>query len=382
MDGVSYAFWVGVDWASAEHQVCALHAERAVILEHGYAHSGEGLAALAADLGKRSQGAQERIAVAIEAPRGPVVEGLLERGFHVHAINPKQLDRFRDRFSMVGAKDDRRDARVLAHSLSTDRGCFRRLELDSPTVIQLRELSRIDEELGQERNRLTNRLREQLHRYYPQLLELCPAADEAWLWALWELAPTPARGAKQRVDRVRRLLREGRIRRLSAEAVCATLRQPALVIAPGAAEAAIAHIALLLPRLRLVVAEREQCATRIEQLLAALEAEPGQHDEHRDVQILRSLPGVGRAVAATMLAEASQALAARDYHALRAISGAAPITRQSGKSARVLMRRGCNGRMRNAVYHWARVCMMMDGHWPARDAGVSARADRPRLGVG
>ena len=38
----------------------------------------------------------------------------MERGFTVHSINPKQLDRFRDRISPAGAKDDRRDARVLA----------------------------------------------------------------------------------------------------------------------------------------------------------------------------------------------------------------------------------------------------------------------------
>lgn len=373
MDGSSYSFWVGIDWATLEHQVCVLDAELAVVLERKYAHSGSGLAALAADLGKLSPDAPERIAVAIEIPRGPVVEGLLERRFHVHAINPKQLDRFRDRFTVAGAKDDRRDAFVLAHSLSTDRGCFRKLEIDSPTVIQLRELSRIDEDLRQEHNRLTNRLREQLHRYYPQLLTLCPSADQAWLWALWELAPTPERGAKQRVDRVRRLLREERIRRLSAEEVCAALREPALVIAPGATEAATSHIALLLPRLRLVVAERQQCGAHIDELLAALELEPGQHNEHRDVQILRSLPGVGRVVVATMLAEAAQALAARDYHALRALSGAAPITRQSGKSSHVVMRRGCNGRMRNAVYHWARVCMMVDGHWRARYTALRGR---------
>lgn len=373
MENSSYAFWVGIDWATAEHQVCVLDAQRAVILERKYAHSGSGLAALAADLDKLSPGAPERIAVAIEVPRGPVVEGLLERRFHVHAINPKQLDRFRDRFTLAGAKDDRRDAFVLAHSLSTDRHCFRPLQLDNPIVIQLRELSRIDEDLRQEHNRLTNRLREQLHRYYPQLLALCPAADEPWLWALWELAPTPERGAKQRVDRVRRLLREQRIRRLGADEVCAALRQPALVVAPGAAEAAAAHIALLLPRLRLVVAERQQCATGIDQLLAALEAAPGQQNEHRDVRILRSMPGIGRVVVATMLAEASQALAARDYHALRALSGAAPITRQSGRSRCVLMRRGCNGRMRNAVYHWARVCMMVDGHWRARYVVLRAR---------
>jgi hypothetical protein len=41
---------------------------------------------------------------------------LVERGFQVYAINPKQLDRFRDRYSMSGAKDDRRDAFVLADS--------------------------------------------------------------------------------------------------------------------------------------------------------------------------------------------------------------------------------------------------------------------------
>jgi hypothetical protein len=49
-----------------------------------------------------------------------VVETLIERGFHVNAINPKQLDRFRDRFSVSGVKDDSRDARALASALRTD----------------------------------------------------------------------------------------------------------------------------------------------------------------------------------------------------------------------------------------------------------------------
>jgi hypothetical protein len=35
--------------------------------------------------------------VAIETPRGAVVETLVERQFKVFAINPKQMDRFRDR---------------------------------------------------------------------------------------------------------------------------------------------------------------------------------------------------------------------------------------------------------------------------------------------
>src|SRR5467141_4190694 len=46
----------------------------------------------------------EVIGVAIEMTQGPVVEALLERGFCVYGINPKQLDRFRDRFTVAGAK--------------------------------------------------------------------------------------------------------------------------------------------------------------------------------------------------------------------------------------------------------------------------------------
>jgi hypothetical protein len=49
-------------------------------------------------------------------PHGPIVETLLERGFNVYSINPKQLDRFRDRFSPAGAKDDSREAEVLVTS--------------------------------------------------------------------------------------------------------------------------------------------------------------------------------------------------------------------------------------------------------------------------
>ena len=96
-----------------------------------------------------------------------MVETLIERGFEVHAINPKQMDRFRDRFTLAGAKDDSRDAEVMASALRTDPRCFRLLAVADPVVIELREWSRIAEDLGAERNRLTNRMREQLWRYFP-----------------------------------------------------------------------------------------------------------------------------------------------------------------------------------------------------------------------
>jgi transposase len=119
-----------------------------------------------------SGGKPVEIHVAIETPHGPIVEALLERGFDVYSINPKQLDRFRDRFTVAGAKDDSRDADVLAESLRTDMRAFRKLSIADPDIVELREWSRIDEELKVERVRLTNRLEHQLWRYYPQMVEL------------------------------------------------------------------------------------------------------------------------------------------------------------------------------------------------------------------
>ncbi|WP_244470406.1 IS110 family transposase [Microvirga vignae] len=158
-----------------------MDAKGQVAAERVFAHSGEGLALLCDWLVERSGCAPEAIAIAIETPHGPVVEALLERGFGVHAINPKQLDRFRDRHTVAGAKDDRRDARVLADALRTDPHCFRRLSVADPRLIELREWSRMAEELQQERTRLANRIRQQLWRYYPQVPELSEDVTADWL---------------------------------------------------------------------------------------------------------------------------------------------------------------------------------------------------------
>ncbi len=189
MPDSSYTIYVGVDWGDTKHRVIVLNAAREPLPDWVVPHTGAGLAAFAARLAELADGDLHRVAVALEVPRGPIVDALLEHGCHAFAINPKQSDRFRDRFRAAGAKDDRRDARVLADALVTDREAFRRLAPEDPVVIHLRELSRVDEELQQEARRLTNRLRAQLHRFYVQPLALCPGADEPWLWALCSSLP-------------------------------------------------------------------------------------------------------------------------------------------------------------------------------------------------
>lgn len=356
-----YDAYVGIDWATERHQVCRVDQDGARRVEMSIAHSGAGLAELVEAL--RQLGSDPaRVAVALETPHGAVVAALLAAGCHVFAVNPKQLDRFRDRHTVAGAKDDRRDAFVLADALRTDRWAFRRVSPDGPQLVQLREVSRVHDDLVQEEVRLSNRLRDQLLRFYPQPLELCPAADEPWLWGLLDRAPTPAQGRRLRPGTLRALLAEHRIRRFTGDELFRVLQAVPLPALPGTVEAASEHVALLLPRLRLVREQRLHCERRLEQLLTALATEgaTGEPREHRDVTILRSLPGVGRLVAATMLAEASGPLAARDYQTLRAHVGVAPVTRQSGKTRLVSMRRSCNARLRAAMFQWARNAIRLD----------------------
>ena len=175
----------------------------------------------------------------------------------------------------------------------------------------------------------------------------------------------PAAARKLTRGRIERLLKQHRIRRLTADEVMTAVRVPAVNLAPGTTEAASEHALLLLPRLRLIRKQRLETATRMETVLDELAATGfGRNDSGperpSDVTVLRSLPGVGRIVAATLLSEASQTIADRDYAALRSYAGAAPVTRQSGNKKTVVMRQGCNNRLRNAVYHWSRVATMSD----------------------
>ena len=145
-----------------------------------------------------------------------------------------------------------------------------------------------------------------------------------------------------------------------SEELAAVVHAAPLPVSPGTLAAVTEHIGFLVPRLRLVRDQLVQCRRRLDTVLEALATAEADRHEHRDVTVLRSLPGVGRVVAATMLAEASHLLADRDYQTLRAHAGVAPVTRQSGKGRYVMIRRSCNHRLRNAVFHWARNSVRLD----------------------
>ena len=359
-----YPWFLGIDWGYHAHQLTVVDATGT---RHGTRRVDHDAAAIADALAwvlATTQAGPAQIAVALETPRGALVSTLLARGFPVYALNPKQLDRFRDRFTVAGAKDDRRDSAVLGDSLRTDRGAFHPVRLDAPAILELRELAQLEADYQRDRSRLTNQLREQVYRLAPALLPLCPAADEPWFWALIEQAPTPAAQQRLAPARVRALLKTHRIRRLDEPQVLTALRAPRLTLAPGVVEAARAAIELLIPHLRVLAAYARRCEARQRQLLATLAEAPAADAEPReqsDLAILTSLPGLGRKGIVALLTTAAQPLATRNYARLRALLGTAPITKASGKSRLVLRRLACPPVLREVAYHWGRVSLQRDG---------------------
>ena len=332
-----FQIFAGIDWSAKSHQVAVIDADGKILGEQAFAHSGEGLAAMADWI--LGHGPEGSVAAAIEKPHGPEVEALLERGAAVFALNPKQLDRlrrplrvFRDRFSPAGAKDDRRDALVLASALSTDRKAFREVETPSPEIIRLRELSRADSDLVAERTCLINKLKAHLRRYYPAFLEAAPDLGTDWALRLWELAPTP--------DRARR------VRKASVEAA-----------------------GRIVKRIKDCNEEIKEIRSWIREAVGRIRAAEG----GRAVEILESVPGIGATVLAVIVSEAFDIIRRADLRALRCYFGVAPVTKRSGREIRVQRRRTANTRLANAAHHRAMAAVQRD---PASKAKYSALRQR------
>lgn len=269
---------VGVD-QGGEHEVVVLDADGNRAGQRRVTHSGAGLRELIEWVRELCGGSLGGVAVATETPRGALVQAFLGAGAAVFALNPKQLDRFRDRHSASGAKDDGRDAFVLADALRNDRHAFQRVEAETEMVAELRELGRLRDRLVEQLGRLSNQLRARLAEVWPELLDLSPGADEPWIWALLTKAPTPHRARKLVPRSLASLLRKHRVRRLSGRQLHRVLQEPMLPLGEGVWSAARHEIRLLADQCALTHRHLKETAGRIKEVLEAAVAQEAEGEE-------------------------------------------------------------------------------------------------------
>lgn len=366
--------WGFVDWGYQSHSACVVDEDGKAVTEFKVDNTPEGMADLVSRFTRACVGDRGSLLVGIETQQCPAVDALLDAGFSLFTLNPKQIDRFRDRYSPAGAKDDARDGFVGANALRTDPDAFHRIEPDPPAVMTLREWTRADQELGEDLVALSNRLWAQVMRVAPHWLKLCEAANEPWFWSLLELAPTPLAAATLTAKQVGLVLRHHRIRRVHEAEVLRVWRTPCPGITPAVQQAVAARIVTLLPRLRVVHEERDMALAQIKRCLEACKPELSDGTNRPDdVSILLSQPGIGDRVAAGLIAEAGRCLRERNLQAFRAQSGTCPVTKSSGKSRRVVMRRACQRRLRDVCFWWSRSAIVQDPHCKEHYAALRRR---------
>ena len=130
-------------------------------------HGVDGLASLHGLIGEFTESPCE-VFVGIETDRGLLVSSSTAASYNVFAVNPRAVDRYRDRHSLSGAKSDAADAVVLAEMVRTDRHHHREIAGDSEVVGGLKVVARAHQNLIWARTRHVVQLRN-------VLLEYCPA---------------------------------------------------------------------------------------------------------------------------------------------------------------------------------------------------------------
>jgi transposase len=338
----------GIDWSERHHDVALVDEAGRVLVTCRISDDVAGFTALTGLLAEHAGGEGfTPVDVALETDRGLLVAALRAAGHRVWAVNPKAVDRYRDRYAVSGAKSDPADALVLAHLLRTDAERHRPLPVDSEQAAALAVLARAHQDAVWALVRDTGRLRSLLREFFPAALTAFPNLATRGATTVLAAAPTPAAAAALSEAELAGLLRAAG-RRVVRRGEPARLRQifgVKQLHQPPAVEAAMGRAA------RALIKTLVGTLDAIAELEAALEAS---FEHHPDAEILRSLPGLGVILGARVLGEfGDDPTRFADAASRRAYAGSAPITRASGKFRIVLVRRARNRRLADATRWWA-----------------------------
>ena len=338
--------FVGIDWAEQHHDVCVMSVDGQPLGRARVAEGVDGVARLHALVADHADDPAE-VVVGIETDRGLLVTSLVATGYQVYAVNPRAVDRYRDRHAVSGAKSDGGDAKVLADLVRTDRHNHRQVAGDSVLVEAVKVTARAHQSLVWTRQRQVNQLRSALREYYPGALATF-GTDLAHPDALAVLAtaPTPELGRRLSSARIASALRRaGRVRNIDARAAAIRdgLRVPQLAAPTVVADAYGATAKALIN----VIAALTVQIAELESALA------DRFEQHPDADILRSLPGLAVILGARVLGELGDDPNRYANAKARNYAGSSPITKQSGSRKIALARYVRNRRLADAITWWA-----------------------------
>jgi transposase len=335
-------WYVGLDWADTHHDVLVLDEAGRRVGSRRFAHSHQGLNELKQFL-LSIAGQPEHLACIVETSHGLLITFLLEAGIPVYPVNPKTANQLR---KAAGAKTDRIDAYRLPKTGRFELAELRRLEPDSPTVQELKTLTRDQDALIQTQTRLVNQLTACLKDYYPAALHLFAKLQQRSALVFLQAYPTPQAAQAASVEEITATLRTGRHTspRRVAPKIVAELHRPQLV----------ASEVIVRAKSRLMLSLVKQLLVVIEEIASYDEAIRPLFLSHPDQELWSSLPRAGKRLAPRLLAEwGDDRSRYADANSVQTLAGSAPVPFESGKYAKAHKRFACVKPLRNALQQFA-----------------------------
>ena len=335
-------YYMGVDWGDRLHQVYVGDDEGKKVREMKVQESAEGLTEIGRWLDeKRAEGCE--LWAAIEKPAGRIVDFLLDHGVEVYPVNPKAVDRVRDRYRMSGSKSDAFDAYVLAEFLRTDQAHLKVLRPSSEKAQELKMLCRDQRRVVRHKTRLLNQLTITLKEYYARPLETFEDLETEIALDFLQQYPTPALlSALKRKAFNRFAAKQHHLSKQRCEELWEKLQKPQLAVPEHVVRAKAQLVEVLIEQLRASIKAVKIYQERVESFFASTPA----------AEIAKTLPGAKSGVVVPAIwAELGDALGRwESSRHLQAEAGAVPVTKASGKSRLVQFRFACNKHLRHAMY--------------------------------
>jgi transposase len=336
-------YFVGIDWASDHHDIDVIDKEGDKVRAFQVKHSVEGIQQLCDILKKLVQGDPARLAIVIETSHGLLVSALIDEGFTVYHVNPRESERRR---KSSGAKTDSIDAHNLAKLLRSEIKDMKPVKPSSETIAELRQLTRDQNGLIQTLTALDNQLRACLLDYFPAFIGMFTDLDSPISLAFLRRYPTLEKALKLSVERLAEFLRTHRhpYPNAMAQKIHAKLREPQLTAKP--------HVMRTKSRLALVLVEQIQALKK--QIVSYDKEITALFQSHSDRVIFASLPGAGKRLAPRLLAEWGDDRTRFDSSQdVGALAGTSPTPYQSGKLSVPRFRWSCVKDFRYAMQLFA-----------------------------
>jgi len=346
-----YAAFIAIDWADEKHafslQVAGHTKKETGTLEQ----KPEVIGAWMAKLRERFGGRQ--LAVAVEQSRGALIHALLSYDFIViYPLHPVTVAKFREAFKSSGAKSDPLDTDQILQILTKHRELLKPLNPDTEETRLLGRLVEDRRKVVDLRTSQIEALSACLKEYFPQAIEVLNrnlatrlACDFLKKWPAFEAFQQAKDSTIKRFFYGHNVRSPQIIEKVLkvAQSAQALTTDPAIVESGSRLAQTYAQ---LISTLNPVI---EQYEERIQKLFS----------QHPEAYLFNRLPGAGPAMAPRLLAffgtDRSRYATANNA---QSFCGIAPVTKSSGKSKAVYMRRACPKFDRQTFHEFARLSVV------------------------